>query len=121
MIDDEPSRPASPPCNGPPPEGTNVCAPAARRRHRRKDRLEAVASSWLTCAQLVELVTDYLEGALSPADLRRFEEHTNGCPNCTRYLEQLRATIRICGTITTDDLAPEMERELLGVFRNWRS
>jgi anti-sigma factor RsiW len=75
----------------------------------------------LSCQELVELVTDYLEGALSPVDRRRFEEHTDGCENCTRYLEQLRQTIRITGTITTDDLSPEMERELLSAYRDWAS
>jgi anti-sigma factor RsiW len=73
----------------------------------------------LSCQELVELVTDYLEGALSLEDRQRFEAHIGGCDNCTRYLEQLRATIRIVGTITTDDLSPEMERELLGVFTSW--
>ena len=75
----------------------------------------------LSCQELVELVTDYLEGALSPVDRRRFEEHIAGCENCTRYLEQLRQTIHITGTITTDDLSPEMERELLSAFRAWAS
>jgi anti-sigma factor RsiW len=75
----------------------------------------------LSCQELVELVTDYLEGALSPVDLRRFEEHIARCENCTRYLEQLRQTVRITGTITTDDLAPEMEDELLSAFRGWAS
>jgi predicted anti-sigma-YlaC factor YlaD len=75
----------------------------------------------LSCQELVELVTDYLEGALSPVDVRRFEEHTDGCENCTRYLEQLRLTIRVTGTITTDDLSPEMEQELLGAFNDWVS
>jgi anti-sigma factor RsiW len=75
----------------------------------------------LSCQELVELVTDYLEGALSPAEVRRFEEHIAACVDCTRYLEQLRTTIRITGTITTDDLSPEMERELLDVFAAWSS
>ena len=73
----------------------------------------------LSCQEFVELVTDYLEGALAPADLRRFEQHISGCGGCTRYLEQLRVTIRIAGTITTDDLSPEMERELLDAFSDW--
>jgi anti-sigma factor RsiW len=73
----------------------------------------------LSCQELVELVTDYLEDALSLEDRQRFEAHISGCDNCTRYLEQLRATIRIVGTITTDDLSPEMERELLGAFTSW--
>jgi hypothetical protein len=73
----------------------------------------------LSCQELVELVTDYLEGALGQPDLRRFEQHIAGCGGCTRYLEQLRATIRITGTITTDDLSPEAERALLEAFADW--
>jgi anti-sigma factor RsiW len=73
----------------------------------------------LSCQELVELVTDYLEGALGEADLRRFERHIAGCGGCTRYLEQLRATIRIAGTITTDDLSPAAERALLEAFQDW--
>jgi anti-sigma factor RsiW len=73
----------------------------------------------LSCQELVELVTDYLEGALTEAELRRFEAHIAGCGGCTRYLEQLRATIRITGTITTDDLSPEAERALLEAFADW--
>ena len=73
----------------------------------------------LSCQELVELVTDYLEGALGEADLRRFEQHIAGCGGCTRYLEQLRMTIRITGTITTDDLSPEAERALLEAFADW--
>jgi anti-sigma factor RsiW len=72
-----------------------------------------------SCQELVELVTDYLEGALTPADLRRFEEHIAPCDACTEYLRQLRETIRIVGAITPEDLAPEAEAELLAVFRGW--
>jgi anti-sigma factor RsiW len=73
----------------------------------------------INCQELVELVTDYLEGALSPADLRRFEEHLAVCGKCTEYLAQIEATIRVTGTLTPDDLSPEAERELLEVFRSW--
>jgi anti-sigma factor RsiW len=73
----------------------------------------------LSCQELVELVTDYLEGALAPADLQRFERHTAGCEHCTRYLEQLRMTIRLTGTLTRDDLVPEAENALLDAFRDW--
>ena len=75
----------------------------------------------LSCRELVELVTDYLEGALAPVDLQRFERHIAGCDGCTLYLAQLRETIRITGTITTDDLSPDAERELLSAFRGWAS
>ena len=74
-----------------------------------------------SCQELVELVTDYLEGALTPADLRRFEEHIALCDACTEYLRQFRETIRIVGAITPDDLSPEAEAELLTVFRGWAS
>ncbi len=72
-----------------------------------------------SCQELVELVTDFLEGALSPGDLRRFEEHIALCDACTEYLHQLRETIRIVGTITPDDLSLEAEAELLQVFAGW--
>jgi anti-sigma factor RsiW len=74
-----------------------------------------------SCQELVELVTDYLEGALSPGDLRRFEVHISGCDACTEYLRQLRETIRIVGTITPNDLTPEAESELLAVFARWNA
>jgi anti-sigma factor RsiW len=73
----------------------------------------------INCQELVELVTDYLEGALEPGDLRRFEEHLAACGKCTEYMAQLRATIRAVGQITPDDLSPEAESELLEVFRDW--
>ena len=73
-----------------------------------------------SCQELVELVTDYLEGALSPADVRRFEEHIAVCAACTEYLEQFKRTIELVGALTPDDLAPEAESELLGVFRSWK-
>lgn len=72
-----------------------------------------------SCQELVELVTDYLEGALSSGDLRRFEEHIAVCDACTEYLRQLRETIRLVGAITPDDLSPEAEAELLQVFSGW--
>jgi anti-sigma factor RsiW len=75
----------------------------------------------LSCQELVELVTDYLEGALTPSDLRRFEEHIAVCDACTEYLRQIRETIRIVGAITPDDLSPEAEAELLAVFRSWQT
>ncbi len=75
----------------------------------------------LSCQELVELVTDYLEGALSPADLRRFEDHLAGCDGCTEYIAQFRRTIELAGTLAPDDLTPEAESALLGVFRSWHS
>jgi anti-sigma factor RsiW len=75
----------------------------------------------LPCQEIVELITDYLEEAMD-ADLRAsFEAHLAGCPHCSHYLEQIRATIRIAGTIHADDLSPEFRAGLLEAFRRYRS
>ena len=74
-----------------------------------------------SCQELVELVTDYLEGALSIAGMRRFEAHIGGCDGCTEYLTQFRRVIQLTGTLTPDDLTPESESALLEVFRSWNS
>jgi predicted anti-sigma-YlaC factor YlaD len=74
----------------------------------------------LTCKELVELVTDYLEGALSPADRARFEEHLSMCTGCRAYVEQLRDTVRLTGMLTEDHLSPRVRDDLLGAFRAWR-
>jgi hypothetical protein len=74
----------------------------------------------LSCQELVELVTDYLEGALDERHLRAFERHLTGCDGCTQYLEQFRMTIRLTGTLTLDDLTPEAESALLQAFQGWK-
>jgi anti-sigma factor RsiW len=83
-----------------------------RLRLRRRD---------LVCQQAVELVTDYLEGGLSRADRRRYEAHLAGCPHCTEYLAQMRKTIELTGTLTPDDLTPQMQDEFVTLFRQWRA
>jgi anti-sigma factor RsiW len=80
----------------------------------------AVDTEALSCQELVELVTEYLEGALTGAELQRFEHHLAACGKCQQYLEQLRATIAATGTLTVDDLTPAMEAALLQEFRGWR-
>ena len=75
----------------------------------------------LVCRQMVELVTDYLEGGLSRKDRRRFERHLAACPNCTAYLEQMRSTIRATGALTPDDLSPTARDELTALYRAWRA
>jgi len=74
----------------------------------------------MTCRELVELVTDYLEGALPPGDLARFEAHISGCHNCQRYLEQFRETIALTGGLRSDDLTPEARDALLARFAAWQ-
>jgi anti-sigma factor RsiW len=75
----------------------------------------------LVCQQVVELVTDYLEDALSAADRQRFEAHLAGCPHCTEYLAQMRETIRLAGRLTPEDLTPDMRSDLTDLYRQWRA
>jgi anti-sigma factor RsiW len=75
----------------------------------------------LTCAEVVELVTDYLEGRLPDGQRRRFDEHLTGCDGCNAYVEQMRATIAVSGHVPAPDLSPELRERLLEAFRGWRS
>ena len=75
----------------------------------------------LTCAELVELVTDYLEGRLPDRERRRFDQHLTECDGCTAYVQQIRATIAVSGQVPARDLPPELEERLLDAFRGWRS
>jgi anti-sigma factor RsiW len=74
----------------------------------------------LSCQEIVELVTDYLEDALSPAHRRQFEEHLAECDDCTTYLKQMRQTIRLTGTLTEEAVPHEAKEKLLRAFRSWR-
>jgi anti-sigma factor RsiW len=75
----------------------------------------------MACREAVELVTDYLEGALSPAPRRRFEAHLAHCPDCPEYLAQIRSVIALTGSITPDDLTPRMREEFIRLYRRWRA
>jgi anti-sigma factor RsiW len=75
----------------------------------------------LPCQEVVEMVTDYLEGALPAADRSRFETHLAGCPHCTEYLAQMRETIRLAGRITQEDLTPQMRTDFTDLYRRWRT
>jgi anti-sigma factor RsiW len=75
----------------------------------------------IACREAVELVTDYLEGTLSPRNRRRFEAHLRGCGNCAAYLEQIRMTIKATGSIRPDDLTPQAQADLVELYRRWRS
>lgn len=74
----------------------------------------------MNCQEFVELVTDYLEGALSPADQARFEAHLDYCDPCIVYIEEMRLAIRALGRLTTDDIAPAARDQLLAAFRDWK-
>ena len=73
----------------------------------------------LTCKELVELVTGYLDGSLRGRRRRRFEAHLAACDGCTRYLRQMEATIRITGTLTEEQVTEDQKAVLLTAFRDW--
>jgi predicted anti-sigma-YlaC factor YlaD len=73
----------------------------------------------LTCAQLVELVTDYLDRQLTIRDTERFEEHLAFCDGCSMYFDQMRATIAATGRLREADLPSELQDRLLEAFRGW--
>lgn len=71
----------------------------------------------LTCKELVELITDYLEGVLPAAEHARFDEHLAGCPFCRTYLEQMRQTIDTVGHLPEESVEPSALNALLAHFR----
>jgi len=75
----------------------------------------------LVCQQVVELVTDYLEGALSQSARHRFEAHLAGCPHCMEYLAQLRVTIELTGRLRPEDLTEPMRADMIALYRGWKA
>ncbi len=74
----------------------------------------------LTCRKMVELITAYLEGALSEDDRALFDEHLRKCDGCDGYLEQMRTTIVMVGRLNTESVPPDVRRRLLHAFRGWK-
>ena len=75
----------------------------------------------LVCREAVELMTDYLEGALADRDRRRLETHLADCPHCSEYLAQMRQTLDLLGRIEPEELDPQVQDELVALYRRWRS
>ena len=73
-----------------------------------------------TCREIVELVTDYLEGRLPLAERTPFEQHLVYCDWCRVYLEQIRQTIKVAGKVSEESLSPEAREDLLRLFRDWK-
>jgi anti-sigma factor RsiW len=71
----------------------------------------------ISCQEVVEVVTDYLEGKLSPDEVAEFEAHLDLCDGCRWYLDQMRITISTVGRIEESDVPPEMRDTLLAAFR----
>jgi predicted anti-sigma-YlaC factor YlaD len=81
----------------------------------------ATASQEMSCKELVELLTDYLEGRLSPDDVARFDGHLIICEGCRVYLQQMQTTISTLGKLSEESIPPQAKAELLRTFRSWRA
>ena len=75
----------------------------------------------LTCRELVELVTDYLEDRLPAAARARFEDHLTSCDGCQAYVEQMRLTLRALGRLPEEQLSGQAREAMLSAFRGWRA
>ena len=73
-----------------------------------------------TCREVVEIVTEYLEGTLALEELEALEQHLAGCNGCTAYVEQIRAVIRVAGSDAPGAVPPELAASLLDAFRDFR-
>ena len=74
----------------------------------------------MTCKELVELVTAWLDGALPPAERSRFDAHLADCPYCRVYLDQMRRTVRLLGGLSEETIDPAARDALLARFRDWQ-
>src|SRR5206468_8330468 len=93
-------------------------ARAASSRPRRGAQI-ARGLPLMKCREMVELMTDYLEGALSARDRARFEEHIAGCDGCRAYLEQMRTTMHLVGRILDEPIPEQLQQELVHASRTW--
>jgi hypothetical protein len=74
----------------------------------------------VTCQEVVELVTDYLERALPADETSLFEQHIDFCDGCSVYVEQMRTTVVTVGRVTEEGVPPETRERLLTAFREWK-
>jgi anti-sigma factor RsiW len=75
----------------------------------------------LSCQEMIEVVTDYLDDALPPGERQRFEHHLSYCRGCVAYTGQMRETIRQTAMVAREEsLSPELRERLVAQFRSWR-
>jgi predicted anti-sigma-YlaC factor YlaD len=79
-----------------------------------------MAERELTCQELVELITSYLDDALTSEERQLLEHHLTYCHGCRAYLEQMRVTLRLVGRLSTEDIPDDLRDELLAAFHNLR-
>jgi len=75
----------------------------------------------VTCREVTELVTAYLERALPADETALFEQHLNFCDGCEWYVEQMRDTIAVAGRISAHDVPADARDRLVAAFRDWRA
>lgn len=92
------------------------------RRNSDTDWLERMnnTNEEMACRELVEVITEYLEGTLPASDRARFDTHLSTCAACREYLQQMRALIRLSGGLTVQTIEPATRASLLRAFRRWR-
>lgn len=84
-------------------------------------RLPFLRDKKIMCQQMVELLSDFIEGTLPNKTHKRVAAHLAMCAACPAYVEQLRATIALTGRLREEDIEPHMMDELLDVFRTWET
>jgi len=77
-------------------------------------------SEEMSCRELVQVINDYIEGVLPPADRKRFEEHLAICPGCQTYLDQMRQTVRVVGRLREESIPADARSVLLEAFCDWK-
>jgi predicted anti-sigma-YlaC factor YlaD len=92
-----------------------------RRLFARTSMKKSNTTAGLVCKEVVELVSDYLEGVLLPEKRAALAEHLAGCPGCTNYLEQVRLTIGMLRALAQEPVFPATKEELLQVFQQWKA
>ena len=75
----------------------------------------------LSCQEVVELVTEYLDGALIGERASLFEQHINFCDGCIWYVDQIRTTVDAVGEVREEDISPEAKDRLMTAFRDWKA
>jgi anti-sigma factor RsiW len=87
---------------------------------RSKGTWMAESHDHLSCQEVVELVTDYLDGALSVEGASLFEQHLNFCDGCIWYVDQIKTTVEAVGEVREDDIPSEAKDRLMAAFRDWK-
>jgi anti-sigma factor RsiW len=73
----------------------------------------------IRCAELVEVISDYLEGALPPNQRKEVEYHLARCPGCANYVEQMRQTIRLSGKLKEEPIPEDVSSRMVEAFRGF--